>query len=44
MAICVQNTAKEVIGETKSSVPENKETWRDEEIQRVEANKKNNLS
>jgi len=33
MATCVKNIAKEVVSETKSSMPENKETWwRDEEI------------
>lgn len=27
MTMCVKNSAKEVIGETKSSRPKNKETW-----------------
>lgn len=33
MVICVKNTAKEAIGETKSSMPVNEETWGDEKIQ-----------
>nr|GFC92957.1 retrovirus-related Pol polyprotein LINE-1 [Tanacetum cinerariifolium] len=41
MATCVKSIAKEIVGETKSSLPENKETWWwDEEIQRVVASKK----
>ena len=41
MATCVKNIAKEVVGETKSRIPEHKQTWWwDEEIQRVVACKK----
>jgi len=40
MDTCVKNKAKDVV-ETKSSMPENKETWSwDEKIQRVIARKK----
>jgi len=36
MATRVKNIAKEIVGETKSSMTENKEVWWwDEEIQRV---------
>lgn len=41
MAICVKNKAKEVVGETKSSILENKKIqWWDEQIQRLIASKK----
>jgi len=34
MASCDENVAKEVVGETKSNMPENKEMWwLDEKIQ-----------
>jgi len=39
MATCDKNIAKEVVGETKNIMPENKEMWWDEEIQRVVASK-----
>jgi len=45
MATCVKNVTKEVVCETKSNMPENKETWWwNEEIQRVYQVRKNNLS
>lgn len=36
-----KNTAKEIVGESKSCMPENKETWRrDKEAQRIIVSKK----
>jgi hypothetical protein len=41
MATCVKNIAKEVVGDTKRSMLENKETCWWDEIQRVVASKIN---